>query len=136
MATGRIDHVIVTVNDLNRSRPFYDALMPFLGYGATWNYDGGSVGYMGGGGSFWIRQADARYAGETFSKDRVGLCEVAFRADSRTQVDALARHVTHWGGTVLHAPRDYPEYVAGYYAVFVTDPDGIKLELVYFPEEV
>jgi catechol 2,3-dioxygenase-like lactoylglutathione lyase family enzyme len=132
--TGRIDHVILTVNDLNRSRPFYTALMAFLGYGATWDYDGTSVGYMSGGGSFWIRQADARYVGESFCKDRVGLCEVAFRADSRDQVEQLARQVVAWGGAILHAPREYPEYVAGYYAVFFTDPDGIKLELVHFPE--
>jgi glyoxylase I family protein len=32
---------------------------------------------------------------------------------------------------VLDAPREYPEYVPGYYAVFFADPDGIKLELVH-----
>src|SRR5207253_2392557 len=85
------------------------------------------------GGSVWIQQADPRYAGDTFSKDRVGLCEVAFRAESRAQVDALARDVAAWGGTILHPPREYPEYVPGYYAVFFADPDGIKLELVHIP---
>jgi catechol 2,3-dioxygenase-like lactoylglutathione lyase family enzyme len=130
---GSIHHVIVTVNDVARSRPFYAALMPRLGYPGVWELDGGqSVGWMSPSGSFWIKQADPRYAGATFSKDRVGLCEVAFRAESRAQVDALARDVTAWGGTILDEPREYP-YVPGYYAVFFADPDGIKLELVHLP---
>ncbi len=35
--------------------------------------------------------------------------------------------------TVLGAPAEYPEYGPDYYAVFFTDPDGMKLELVHFP---
>ena len=130
-----VHHVFLSVKDFARSRTFYTALMPRLGYPAVWEYgeDATSVGFLGAGGSFWIKQADARYAGDTFSKDRVGLCEVAFRAESREQVDALARELPGFGGTVLDPPREYPEYVPGYYAVFFADPDGIKLELVYLP---
>jgi len=106
--------------------------MPRLGYPGVWDA-GGVIGFLSPGGSFWLKQADPRYAGETFSKDRVGLCEVAFRAESRAQVDALARDVTGWGGTILDPPREYSEYVPGYYAVFFADPDGIKLELVHIP---
>jgi glyoxylase I family protein len=132
--TSGVHHVILTVNDLARSRPFYAALMPSLGYTEKWEADGAPVlGWSGKGGSFWIKQADARYAHDTFSKDRVGLCEVAFRAGSREQVDALARNVERWGGRILDPPREYPEYANGYYAVFFADPDGIKLELVFLP---
>jgi catechol 2,3-dioxygenase-like lactoylglutathione lyase family enzyme len=132
-ASGGVHHVFLTVNDLARSRPFYAALMPRLGYPAMWEYEGQSVGWLASGGSFWIKQAPPAHAGATFSKDRVGLCEVAFRADSRTQVDALARDVPAFGGTILDPPREYPEYVPGYYAVFFADPDGIKLEFVHLP---
>ena len=130
-----VHHVFLTVNDIRRSRPFYAALMPRLGYAGVWEYgsDSLTLGFLGGGGSLWIKQADPRYAGDTFSKDRVGLCEVAFRAESREQVDALARDIEKWGGKILDLPREYPEYVAGYYAVFFADPDGIKLEAVYIP---
>ena len=131
-ASGGVHHVILTVNDLGRSRPFYAALMPRLGYPGVSDY-GTTVGWYGPGGSFWIKQADARHAGATFSKDRVGLCEVAFGAETRHQVDALARDVATWGGTILDLPREYPEYVPGYYSVFFADPDGIKLELVHIP---
>jgi len=129
---GGVHHVILTVNDLQRSRPFYATLMPRLGYPGISDY-GMTVGFWGAGGSFWIKQADTRFAADTFCKDRVGLCEVAFRAESRAQVDALARDVVGFGGTILDAPREYPEYVPGYYAVFFADPDGVKLELVHIP---
>ena len=134
-AIGGVHHVFLSVRDLDRSRSFYTALMPRLGYPGVWEQEGVPVvGFFGSGGSFWIKQADLRYRGETFSKDRVGLCEVAFRAESRAQVDALARDVESFGGAIIDPPREYPEYVPGYYAVFFADPDGIKLELVHIPD--
>lgn len=132
-AVGGVHHLFISVNDLVRARAFYAALMPRLGYPSVWEFASDSVGWLGQFGSFWIKQAAAQYVGETFSKDRVGLCEIAFRAESRAQIDALACDVETWGGTILDPPREYPEYVPGYYAVFFTDPDGIKLELVHLP---
>ena len=131
-STGGVHHVFLNVNDLARSRSFYIALMPRLGYPGVWD-SGGVIGFVGPGGSFWLKEADPGLASSTFSKDRTGLCEVAFRAESREQIDALARDITELGGTLLHPPREYPEYVPGYYAVFFADPDGIKLELVHIP---
>ncbi|MCW5889588.1 MAG: VOC family protein [bacterium] len=127
-----VHHVFLSVKDIERSRTFYARLMPALGYGGRWDMETGT-GWLSPGGSFWIKQAAARYAGDTFSKDRVGLCEVAFRADDRAHVDTVARDVVAFGGTILDPPREYPEYVPGYYAVFFADPDGIKLELVHLP---
>ena len=131
-----IHHVIVSVNEFERARDFYSRLMPRLGYETTWEYpsaDRPSVGWLGPGGSFWIKQADRRFAGDRFCKDRVGLCEVAFLAADRAVVDALASEIPGWGGAILDPPREYPEYVPGYYAVFFADPDGIKLEAVHLP---
>jgi predicted lactoylglutathione lyase len=62
----------------------------------------------------------------------VGLCEIAFAADSRRQVDELATEIERHGGRVTDAPSEY-DYVRGYYAVFFTDPDGLKLEVVHLP---
>jgi len=129
-----IHHVFLTVKDIARSKPFYAALLPRLGYGATWEWpDGTSVGFLAKEGSLWIKQGDPRYAADTFSKDRVGLCEVAFRGDSREHVDAIAAEIPGFGGTILDPPREYPDYVPGYYAVFFADPDGLKLEVVHLP---
>lgn len=131
-ASGGVHHVIINVRDLARSRAFYDRLMPRLGYPGVSEHDAG-CGYYGERGSFWLKAAAPRFAGDTFDKDRVGLCEIAFRADSRDHVDALAHDLAAAGATILDPPREYA-YVPGYYAVFFADPDGMKLELVHIPD--
>jgi RNA polymerase sigma-70 factor (ECF subfamily) len=94
---GAVHHIIVTVNNLARSKSFYAALMPRLGYPdfhdlgnfAGWSPSGGRfVSATVGGGSFWLKQADPGYAGETFSKDRVGLC---WLAQDRTEAEDLVQ---------------------------------------------
>jgi catechol 2,3-dioxygenase-like lactoylglutathione lyase family enzyme len=128
IGSGGVHHVFVNVTDVGRAREFYGWLMPLLGYPGVSDY-GGIIGWYGDGGSFWLKQAAAV---EPFSKDRVGLAEIAFRAERREQVDALARELTARGARILDPPREY-DYTPGYYAVFFTDPDGIKLELVHIP---
>jgi catechol 2,3-dioxygenase-like lactoylglutathione lyase family enzyme len=128
---GGVHHVFLNVTDLARARRFYAWLMPRLGYPGVTDMEGVS-GYWGKGGSVWIKQTPARFAADSFDKDRVGLCEIAFRADSRAQVDALARALAAEGVRILDPPREYT-YTPGYYALFFADPDGIKLEVVHIP---
>jgi len=131
---GRVHHVFINVRHLARSRDFYAWLMPQLGYEGSWDFgDTGSAGYLSPAGSFWLKQQDERFTGDAFHKDRVGLCEIAFAAASRADVDALASALVARGVTILDPPREYPEYVPGYYAVFFADPDGLKLEYVHIP---
>ncbi len=129
---GRINHLILTVNRYEQACRFYDWLMPQLGYSAGVHDYGTMRGWSAESGSFWIKQADTRFAADTFNKDRVGLCEVAFQGESRAQIDALAKAVAANGGRILDPPREY-DYVPGYYAVFFADPDDIKLEVVHIP---
>jgi catechol 2,3-dioxygenase-like lactoylglutathione lyase family enzyme len=129
---GRVHHVFLNVRDFARSRAFYALLMPRLGYGEMVE-DSQVCGFLSPGGSVWIKQAGAAFAEDTFHKDRVGLAEVAFAAASREQVDALHADLVAHGVAILDPPREYPEYVPGYYAVFFADPDGIKLEFVHIP---
>ena len=128
---GALHHLIVNVKDVPTARAFYDWLMPRLGYPGVTDY-GAMVGYFGDGGSFWLKQAAPTFASDTFDKDRVGLCEIAFRADSRRQVDDLARDLAARGARILDPPKEYA-YTPGYYATFFADPDGLKLELVHIP---
>lgn len=128
---GRIDHTIIAVNRYEQACRFYAWLMPKIGYPQMHDY-GVTRGWAADSGSFWIKQAGAEFISDTFHKDRVGLCEIAFRADDRAQIDELAQGIVANGGTILDPPREY-DYVPGYYAVFFADPDGIKLELVHMP---
>ena len=57
------------------------------------------------------------------------------RGDRHVQpcLDALHALLQKIGANILDAPAEYPQYSAGYYAVFFTDPDGLKLEFVHKP---
>ncbi|MEO9223248.1 MAG: VOC family protein, partial [Mycobacteriaceae bacterium] len=56
---------------------------------------------------------------------------IAFSAGSRQEVDAVYAAAVAAGSPVLHAPREWPEYHPGYYAVFLRDPDGHNVEAVF-----
>jgi catechol 2,3-dioxygenase-like lactoylglutathione lyase family enzyme len=77
----------------------------------------------------------AEGAGRDRAHDRYspGLHHVAWRAASHEDVDRLHAVLVAIGATVLDPPADYPAYGEGYYAVFVADPDGLKLEFVFSP---
>jgi catechol 2,3-dioxygenase-like lactoylglutathione lyase family enzyme len=92
-----------------------------------------TTGYFGEHGSMWLRPTDPEFRADKFHRHRVGLCEIAFSAESRKQIDDLARQISANGGRVTDLPKEY-DYQPGYYAVFFTDPDGMKLELVHVPK--
>ena len=132
-----IDHIIVNVNDYAAAKRFYAWLMPQIGYPQTMSYDQPqsdvTTGYFGEYGSMWLRPSDSEFRADKFHRHRVGLCEIAFSADSRQQIDDLAKQISANGGKVTDLPKEY-DYLPGYYAVFFTDPDGMKLELVHVPK--
>src|SRR3954468_6724598 len=127
MRVGSLHHISVTVNDLEKSRAFYDRLLSALGYRLLFAEDE-SFGYKGADGLklfFAIAREDRR--GQSFDRYRVGLHHLAFNAPDRAFVDSVHQKLVEWGVKVLDAPAEYPQYEAGYYAVFFLDPDGIKL---------
>jgi glyoxylase I family protein len=131
MGSG-IDHLMINCNDYDAAVRFYSWLMPKLGYTEKLSFDEPPMtGFIGGGGGFWVSPSGAGGGRQAFDKVRVGLREIAFRGDSRAQVDEVAREIISRGGKILDAPREY-DYRPGYYSVFFTDPDGIKLEVVHY----
>lgn len=140
MAANGIHHVSITVNDFARSREFYTKLFAALGAapifeatGAPHKHpEGRMVLFAGSGIMFGVWEAFPEHRGSTFESYRVGLHHAAFSVSSREDVDAIHRAMVDQGATILDAPCEYP-YAPGYYAVFFTDPDGIKLEVVHTP---
>ena len=59
----------------------------------------------------------------------VGVHHVAFNAGSRKAVDRAARWALERDAEIESGPQEYA-YEPGYYAVFLYDPDGIKLEVM------
>jgi catechol 2,3-dioxygenase-like lactoylglutathione lyase family enzyme len=135
---GGVHHVDLSVADPRAARPFWEAVLGFLGYRVSTNYGHGGYDFDLGrhGGAFCsigIRPTSGDNAGRAHDRYSAGLHHLAWNADSRDDVDALHALLRTIGATVLDAPALYPEYGEGYYAVFFADPDGLKLEYCYVP---
>jgi glyoxylase I family protein len=137
MSFESIDHLDLVVSDLERSLAFYCALLAPLGYAGSGEIDGERgerVVYLhrhGGGGTIGLRaaQSEGRY-----DRYAPGVHHLAFAASERACVEQIARIAGELGAEIESGPREY-DYTPGYYAVFVHDPDGIKLEFVHRPAE-
>ena len=129
---GQMHHLDLTVGDLARSKPFYALVLDFLGYRCVKDTDEIVVWDLtlpDGVCGFALRRAQHDRAHDRYT---AGLHHFAWNADSRQDVDGLHRRLVEAGVTILDAPAEYPQYGAGYYAVFFADPDGLKLEYVHY----
>ena len=134
---GRLNHVDLTVKDANASFAFYDAVLGFMGYACVHRDARGIDWDIGTKGrdfcSIGIKTAEGEGADRTHDRSSPGLHHIAWNAQSPADVDRLHALLVKIGATVLDPPALYPQYGEGYYAVFFTDPDGLKLEYVYWP---
>jgi catechol 2,3-dioxygenase-like lactoylglutathione lyase family enzyme len=121
------DHLSLGVRDLDRSGAFYDAALAPLGVVRLWRQDRG-IGYgppdFRGEAPFAIvlagGEAEAAGAGAHF----------AFAAPNREAVDRFHAAALAHGGADEGPPGIRLNYDAGYYAAFVRDLDGHRLEAV------
>jgi len=84
---------------------------------------GGAIGYGTAFPSFWI--------GAQTTGDGVRESHLAFQAPDRGAVEAFFAAATALDAEVLHQPRVWPEYHAGYFGAFVRDPEGNNVEAVH-----
>ncbi|PHQ69163.1 MAG: glyoxalase/bleomycin resistance/extradiol dioxygenase family protein [Sneathiella sp.] len=122
-----LDHVSIGITDREKSKAFYDAVLPTIGlmkvadYGEVFAYGPSRENPL-----FWLtEQAD--------TGNSQG-CHWAFRAPNRAAIHKFHAAALVSGGTDNGGPgkRDYE---AHYYAAFVLDPDGNKIEAVCFDPE-
>jgi catechol 2,3-dioxygenase-like lactoylglutathione lyase family enzyme len=126
-----IDHLVLSVGDVARSRSFYNKLLSFLGFKLKYDY-GDMVGWSNGKTLFWIAAADAQGKKHKYRKGDIGFHHYAFELSSRKDVDELGFFLNENKMTVVDPPGEY--YEQNYYAVYFTDPDGMKLEgMVWAP---
>lgn len=117
-----IDHVSIGVRDFARARAFYDAVFAALG---AKTHDAG-VDYAGYGREapvYWVQVSERPVPADMGS----GL-HFCFAADTRAQVDAFHKAGLAQGGTDNGPPGLRPNYGPDYYAAFVIDPDGYRIE--------
>jgi catechol 2,3-dioxygenase-like lactoylglutathione lyase family enzyme len=132
---GTVHHVDLTIKDVSASRQFYEKILIFMGYAQTYeDNDGVDWDLKHQDGAFCsigIKKADGDGRHRRHDRYSPGLHHLAWRAGSRADVDSLHVLLLSMGANVLDAPAEYPRYGKGYYAVFFSDPDGIKLEYVH-----
>lgn len=134
-----IEHIQITVKDMALAVPFYDKLMPLLGFSPEKKssavieaHDFHVVEYTHPRLAFAISSPRSAFKDEQVHRRRPGsLHHLAFQAASRAEVDGLHEALKSIGARIVTPPREYPEYTPpGYYAVFFKDPDGNKYEIV------
>jgi catechol 2,3-dioxygenase-like lactoylglutathione lyase family enzyme len=123
-----IDHVSVGVADLERAARFYEAALGALGL-TRLVMRPGTIGYGKAYPEFWInlRTGMARVPHEAGT-------HICLRAKTSAEVDAFHTAAVSSGGTSDGAPGLRPHDRVKYYAAFVLDPDGNRIEAVTFPQ--
>ncbi len=135
--SGGLNHLALTVSDLERSTKFYDALLTHLGYSCAEVPAATQLAmkttlraWSGPGGAVTIRPAKPAFASLPHNRDAPGLNHFAFNAASREEVDALYTLLREIAAEILDPPTQY-DYMPEYYAVYFRDPDGLKLEYAF-----
>jgi len=121
-----LGHLSFGVTDLARAIAFYDATLAALGYVRVWTSES-AAGYGTPGGNDRLA---LKLQSEPVVPPGPGF-HLAFAAESRLAVDRFHAAALASGGTDEGAPGPRPHYGPSYYAAFVRDPDGHKLEAVF-----
>jgi catechol 2,3-dioxygenase-like lactoylglutathione lyase family enzyme len=120
-----LDHVSIGVRDIAKAKGFYDAALKPLGI-ACLSADEGSLGYGKEGVGFWINSAERPVADDP--KSGLHFC---FAAPNRASVAAFHAAALAHGGRDNGKPELRKDYGPHYYAAYVFDPEGYRLE-AYF----
>ncbi|MGA2818012.1 MAG: VOC family protein [Xanthobacteraceae bacterium] len=125
-----IDHISIAVRDLVKGEQFYAALLAPLGLAKLREWPDAAIGFGKKYPEFWINRRDAM--------DRVADdsgVHICLRASDIAAVDAFHAAALQAGGTSDGEPGLRPHYYEGYYAAFIRDPDGNRIEAVTFVRE-
>jgi catechol 2,3-dioxygenase-like lactoylglutathione lyase family enzyme len=124
-----IDHISLAVSNLERSVPFYERALAPLGLSRLVTRPG-MVGFGKTYPEIWI---NLRTNMPRLSPDNgVHLC---LRAKSTGEIDAFHDAAVAAGGLSESRPSLRPHDRVRYYATFIVDPDGNRIEAVTFPKD-
>lgn len=120
-----LHHISFAVFDLQRAAMFYDPVLKALGYSRVWTTEN-AVGYgvVEGYDLFAIKAQLAPIAVP------IAGFHLAFAAPSRLAVDQFYAQAIAYGGSGNGEPGLRPHYGPHYYAAFIIDPDGYRIEAV------
>lgn len=123
-----LDHVSIAVPDIDVARPFYDAVFAALGVSKVYD-NADALGY-----GQRCDAADDAHSYLSILRSPAASADPArhwcFKAASRTQVEAFHAAALAHGGSDDGGPGLRPHYHPQYFAAFVRDPFGNRLEAV------
>jgi len=117
-----IHHVSIGVRNLAAARRFYDSALKPLGYKVLAEGEG-YLGYGEKGADFWLMATERPVPAD----EKSGL-HICLAAPSRAAVDGFHAGALKSGGRDNGKPGIRPDYGDTYYAGFVVDPDGYRIE--------
>lgn len=135
----QIDHIQITVKNLERAEPFYDQLMPILGFdiqkkskGRVAEHEFDVIEYVHPAIIFAINSPRKTFEFDDVHRRKPGaLHHLAFKAISEEEVDRAYQKIRKIGANIVSPPQFYPQHGTYYYALFFKDLDGIKYEIVF-----
>jgi catechol 2,3-dioxygenase-like lactoylglutathione lyase family enzyme len=119
------DHISIGVRDIAKAKAFYDAALKPLGLTCL-SADETSLGYGKEAARFWVNSAERPVPDDP--KSGLHFC---FTAPSRQGVEAFHKAAMAHGGRDNGKPGVRKDYGPHYYAAFVFDPEGYRLEAYY-----
>jgi catechol 2,3-dioxygenase-like lactoylglutathione lyase family enzyme len=125
-----IDHISIAVRDLKKAEAFYAAVLKPLGFAKMREWPDAAIGFGKKHPEFWIN----RRAGMPRIADDSGV-HICLRAPDTASVDAFHSAALQAGGSSDGEPGLRPHYNLRYYAAFVRDLDGNRIEAVTFLPE-
>jgi catechol 2,3-dioxygenase-like lactoylglutathione lyase family enzyme len=117
-----LDHVSIGVANIGRAKRFYDAALKPLGYSCL-SESSGMLGYGHDGVQFWVYQTN-----RPVEPDPVSGLHFGFVGPSRESVSKFHAAALGAGGKDNGKPGLRKDYSDNYYAAFVIDPDGYRIE--------
>jgi catechol 2,3-dioxygenase-like lactoylglutathione lyase family enzyme len=133
-----IDHIQITVKDIQLAETFYDKFLPLLGFDIQKKvsatiaaHDFCVVEYTHPLLAFAITSPREAFKNDEVHRRKPGsLHHLAFKADSLSEVDLLYLELIKIGAKIVLPPKLHPEYGPNYYSVYFKDLENIKYEIV------
>jgi catechol 2,3-dioxygenase-like lactoylglutathione lyase family enzyme len=126
-----LDHLGITVDDLDRGIAQFDPVLTALGCERT-DAENSVAWYREGETEIILFPAREPATGP-HRHGRAGWQHLAFAVDTRAEVDRLHDIALAAGWAAVREPKDYPRFSPRYYASFVEDDSGIRIEFMHNP---
>ncbi len=118
----KIDHVTLLVSSLDRSMPYYEHLLPLLGFSKKKNH------VWTDGNGFFFQFLQAKPGTSPYERYGAGMNHLGFGASTPDQVHAIRESMGNAGFEIPDV-----QDLGGAIALFMKDPDGIRFEITFYP---